>query len=173
MRRLLFYAVISITLLTMPVFGYSQTKNILSGTVTDSSKKPLSFVTIRFFKQNNLQTPLQTTLSKENGAFQFNKPGAGNYTLTFTHTGFAEKKQNITVTADGDMQIDPVELSRTAATLNEVVVKAQRPLVEQADDRIIFNVEDDPATKTETAIDILRKTPFVTVDGEDNIKSEW
>jgi outer membrane receptor protein involved in Fe transport len=34
----------------------------------------------------------------------------------------------------------------------------------------VFNVEDDPATKTETAIDILRKTPFVSVDGEDNIK---
>ena len=41
----------------------------LSGTVTDSRKKPLQFVTVRFFKQNNLQTPLQTTLSKENGAF--------------------------------------------------------------------------------------------------------
>jgi len=31
-------------------------------------------------------------------------------------------------------------------------------------------VEDDPTNKTETAIDILRKTPFITVDGEDNIK---
>jgi hypothetical protein len=67
------------------------------------------------------------------------------------------------------MQIDPVELSRTTGTLTEVVVKTQKPLVEQADDRIVFNVEDDPATKTETAIDILRKTPSVTVDGEDNI----
>lgn len=33
-----------------------------------------------------------------------------------------------------------------------------------------FNVEDDPASKTETAIGILSKAPFVTVDGEDNIK---
>lgn len=68
------------------------------------------------------------------------------------------------------MQIDPVELSKTTGILKEVVVKTQRPLVEQADDRIVFNVEDDPGAKTETAIDILRKTPFVTVDGEDNIK---
>ena len=43
-------------------------------------------------------------------------------------------------------------------------------MVEQSDDKIVFNVEDDPTNKTETAIDILRKTPFVTVDGEDNIK---
>jgi outer membrane receptor protein involved in Fe transport len=170
MRRLLFYIVIPTAMLLMPDHGYSQIKGILSGTVIDSSRKPLSLVTVRFFKQDNLQTPLQTTLSKANGAFQFNKPDPGNYILTFTHTGFAEKKQNITVKPGGDVQIDPVELYRTTGTLKEVVVKAQRPLVEQADDRIVFNVEDDPATKTETAIDILRKTPFVTVDGEDNIK---
>jgi hypothetical protein len=43
-------------------------------------------------------------------------------------------------------------------------------MVEQSDDKIVFNVEDDPTNKSETAIDILRKTPFVSVDGEDNIK---
>jgi len=51
-----------------------------------------------------------------------------------------------------------------------VVVSSQRPMVEQSDDKIVFNIEDDPTNKTETAIDLLRKTPFVTVDGEDNIK---
>ena len=68
------------------------------------------------------------------------------------------------------MEVDRVQLSRATGLLKEVVVTAQRPLVEQSDDKIVFNVEDDPASKTETAIDILRKTPFVTVDGEDNIK---
>ena len=100
-------------MLILPGYGYSQSKSKLSGSVTDSSRKPLSFVTVRFFKQNNLQTPLQTTLSKENGTFQFNKPDTGNYILAFTHTGFAEKKQNFTVKPGSDMQIDPVELSRS------------------------------------------------------------
>ncbi|MFL5746851.1 MAG: outer membrane beta-barrel protein, partial [Niastella sp.] len=40
----------------------------------------------------------------------------------------------------------------------------------QSDEKTVLNVEDDPANKTETALDILRKTPFITVDGEDNIK---
>lgn len=96
-RGLLSYRLILAVLLILPGYSYSQTGAKLSGTVIDSSKKPLSFVSVRFFKQDNLQTPLQTTLSKENGAFQFNKPDTGNYILTFTHTGFAEKKQNITV----------------------------------------------------------------------------
>lgn len=156
-------------LFLLPGYAFSQAAPKLSGTVSDSSK-PLALVTVRIFKQNNT-APLQTTLSKENGSFQFNKPGPGGYVLSFTHTGFAEKRINVTVAAQaGDMQIDPVQLSKVTGLLKEVVVNAQRPMVEQSDDKIVFNVEDDPTNKTETAIDILRKTPFITVDGEDNIR---
>ncbi len=169
MKKFLLAALLLTIFFILPGFVFSQTKMKLSGTVSDSTKS-LSLVTVRIFKKNN-PVALQTTLSKENGSFQLNKPDTGSYILSFTHTGFAEKRINITVAPQaGDMQIDPVQLSRATGTLKEVVVTAQRPMVEQSDDKIVFNVEDDPTNKTETAIDILRKTPFVTVDGEDNIK---
>jgi len=152
----------------LPGFLAAQSKAKLSGTVLDSTKA-LPYVTVRIFKQNN-PAALQTSLSKENGSFQLNKPTEGNYILTFSHTGFVEKKMEISVASAGDMQLDPVQLSRAAGSLKEIIVKTQRPLVEQFDDKVVFNVEDDPSSKTETAIDILRKSPFVTVDGEDNIK---
>lgn len=156
-------------LLVLPCSVFSQTTTILSGTVSDSSK-PLSLVTIRLFKKN-MVAPLQTTLSNDNGSFQFNKPDTGRYVLSFTHTSFAEKRVEVTVgTTAGDMTIEPVQLIKATGMLKEVTVKTQRPLVEQSDDKIVFNVEDDPASRSETAIDILRKTPFVTVDGEDNVK---
>lgn len=107
--------------------------------VSDSSK-PMSLVTVRLFKKNNT-APLQTTFSKENGSFQLNKPDTGNYILSFTHTGFAEKQINIMVPSKtGDMQIDPVQLGRATGLLKEVVVSAQRPMMEQSDDKIVFNV---------------------------------
>jgi len=169
MKKFLLSALLPAVLLILPGYVFSQTKPKLSGIVADSSK-PLALVTVRIFKKNN-PTPLQTVLSKENGGFQINKPDTGNYILSFTHTGFAEKQIIITVTSQpGDMLINPVQLSRATGILKEVVVKSQRPMVEQSDDKIVFNVEDDPSSKTETAIDILRRTPFVTVDGEDNIK---
>ncbi|MEP7375157.1 MAG: outer membrane beta-barrel protein [Chitinophagaceae bacterium] len=169
MRKFLLSSILAALLFFLPGYVFAQTKMKLSGTISDSTK-PLSLVTIRIFKKIN-QPPLQTTLSKENGSFQFNKPDTGNYTLSFTHTGFAEKQISVTVSsAAGDITIDPVRLSKAAGLLKEVTVTAQRPMVEQSDDKIVFNVEDDPTNKTETAIDILRKTPFVSVDGEDNIK---
>lgn len=169
MKKFLLPALVATILLIMPGYGAAQTTPKLTGAISDSSK-PLALVTVRIFKKNNT-IPLQTTLSKENGSFQLNRPDTGSYMLSFTHTGFAEKRVPITVTAQaGDMQIPPVQLSKETGMLKEVVVNAQRPMVEQSDDKIVFNVEDDPTNKTETAIDILRKTPFITVDGEDNIK---
>jgi outer membrane receptor protein involved in Fe transport len=169
MKQLIPFFIVPAFLFIMPRYLFAQTPLKLSGSVSDSSK-PLPFVTIRLFKINNTK-PLQTVLSNEQGRFQFNKPDTGNYVLSFTHTGYAEKKINIIVAAaGGDMPIDAVQLSKTTGMMKEVVVTSQRPMVEQSDDKTVLNVEDDPANKTETAIDILRKTPFITVDGEDNIK---
>ncbi len=169
MRRIAISLLLPVLLFILPATVFSQAKIKLSGTVSDSTK-PLALVTVRLFKADN-QPPLQTTLSKDNGGFEFNKPAAGNYVLSFTHTGFAEKRINITVSTEPTgMQVDAVQLSKATGTLQGVTVKSVRPMIEQSDDKVVFNVEDDPATKTETALDILRKTPFVTVDGEDNIK---
>jgi outer membrane receptor for ferrienterochelin and colicin len=54
--------------------------------------------------------------------------------------------------------------------LGDVTVTATRPLVEQQDDRLVYNVEDDPSAKSESASDILRKTPYVNVDGDGAIQ---
>ncbi len=169
MKGFLLPAILLTALFLVPGHAFTQNKMKLSGSVSDSSK-PLALVTVRIFKKIN-EAPLQTTLSNENGRFQFNKVDTGKYVLAFSHTGFAAKQITISVTSQAtDIQIDPVQLSRATGMLKEVVVNSQRPMVEQSDDKIVFNVEDDPTNKTETAIDILRKTPFVTVDGEDNIK---
>src|SRR5258705_3228730 len=129
MRKFLLSALLFATLVILPRSVFSQTKMKLSGIFSDSSK-PLALVTVSIFSKKNT-APLQTTLSKENGSFQFNKPDTGSYILSFTHTGFAEKRINIIVASQpGDMQVDPVQLSRATGILKEVVVNSQRPLVE-------------------------------------------
>ncbi len=148
----------------------SAQKNIVTGTVTDSINKALPFVSIQLVRPSNLQLLLQSGISKEDGSYQMNVNDTGSYVLRFSHLGFVRFELVISVQAGKTLQLEPVQLKKSTASLAEVVVKKARPLVEQGDDRIIFNVEDDPASKSETAIDLLRKAPFVTVDGEDNIK---
>ena len=54
--------------------------------------------------------------------------------------------------------------------LEGVTVKAQRQLIKQDIDRIGYDVQADEESKTQTVLDMLRKVPMVTVDGEENIK---
>src|SRR5687768_15603382 len=126
MKKMFPMFILPVILFMMSGHLFSQTPLQLSGTVSDSTK-PLGFATVRIFKINNTK-PLQTALSNEQGRFQFNKPDTGNYILSFSHTGYTEKKVNITVTtAAGNMQIDPVQLSKTTGMMKEVVVTSQRP----------------------------------------------
>ncbi|MCH5307755.1 MAG: TonB-dependent receptor [Prevotella sp.] len=53
--------------------------------------------------------------------------------------------------------------------LKEVTVTTQRQLIKQEIDRIGYNVQADAEAKTQTVMDMLRKVPMVTVDGQDNI----
>ena len=53
--------------------------------------------------------------------------------------------------------------------LEGVVIKAQRQLIKQEIDRIGYDVQADEESKTQTVMDMLRKVPMVTVDGQDNI----
>ena len=54
--------------------------------------------------------------------------------------------------------------------LQGVEVVKQKSLVKSDIDKITYNIEDDPDSKSNTVIEMLRKVPMVTVDGEDNIQ---
>ena len=61
---------------------------------------------------------------------------------------------------------DSIPLS---VNLDGVTVSAQRQLIKQDIDRIGYDVQADNDSKTLTTLDMLRKVPLVTIDGEDNI----
>jgi len=54
--------------------------------------------------------------------------------------------------------------------LDEVVVTAQKPLVQANGEKVSYNVDEDPASKTSNVLEMLRKVPSVTVDGQDKIQ---
>ena len=70
-------------------------------------------------------------------------------------------------------QNDSTSVQNDSITWNQelegVVIKAQKQLIKQEIDRIAYDVQADEESKTLTVLDMLRKVPMVTVDGQDNI----
>ena len=67
--------------------------------------------------------------------------------------------------------IDLVEIlaQDQVETLQAGTVTAMRPLVKMEVDKMIYNVAEAVDAKTSTVLDMLRKVPMVSVDGQDNI----
>ena len=78
------------------------------------------------------------------------------------------------VASSASAQTDSTKVQNDSITWNKelegVTVKAQRQLIKQDIDRVGYDVQADEESKTLTVLDMLRKVPMVTVDGEDNIK---
>lgn len=54
--------------------------------------------------------------------------------------------------------------------LPEISIVAAKPLIKAEVDKTTYSVAEDPDSKTYTLLEMLRKVPMVTVDGEDNVK---
>ena len=55
-------------------------------------------------------------------------------------------------------------------TLDEVVVAQRRKLIKNDIDKLTYDVQHDKTAQTKTTLEILKKIPLVTVDGQENIR---
>ena len=73
-------------------------------------------------------------------------------------------------TAGSILDLGKMLISDAKNELKGVEVVAQKPLVKADIDKLEYDIENDPDSKSNTILEMLRKVPLVTVDGEDNIK---
>lgn len=66
------------------------------------------------------------------------------------------------------LALDSIE-AKWEKMIDEVTVVAHRPVVKFTTDKVNYRVKDDPDSKTQTVLEMLRKVPMVTVDGKSNI----
>jgi len=53
--------------------------------------------------------------------------------------------------------------------LKEVNVKKERPVIQKKADRIIYDLKADPESKGNNMLMMMRKVPYLSVDGDDNL----
>jgi len=155
----------SISLLAQSVPNSITVKGIA---IDSTTNKELDFVTVAL-QDPQTKVPVKSMLTKEDGSFELSAPAGKNYQLVLAFVGYATKIINITKT-NGETDAGKILLKVTASALNEVSITGVKPLVKREVDRIAYNVQSDPESKAITALDMMRKVPMLSVDGNDNIK---
>ncbi len=139
----------------------------IKGIVADSvTKKGLDFITVGLKTEEKIL--VRSVPTKSDGSFSFPAIKAGSYSLTIIAVGY--KPKNVVVNAIVDQNLETIYISEQTTQLNTVVITADKPLITQEVDRIGYDVQADPESKTENVLDMLRKVPMVSIDADDNIQ---
>lgn len=143
----------------------------VKGEVVDSVGTGEAFATIRIFKSDNKAKPVRLGTTDANGIFSQSVIEPGKYSISISSVGKTTLDKEFEI-SKGKLTFDfgKLVIKDAATSLGEVTVTAQRPLIKQEIDRLSYDVQADDESKTSTIFDMLKKVPYVTVDGQENIK---
>ncbi|MCX2450094.1 TonB-dependent receptor [Pedobacter sp. PLR] len=151
-------------------FGQTSAKYQIKGVVADSvTKTPLPMVTVRLRKAN--QEIIQIMVTREDGSFKFPAVMAASYSLSVEAIGYALK----TIPVDSlAFKMQTINLQRIypgdkTVGLKEVAITGSRPVIRRKADRIIYDLKADPESKNNNVLTMMRKIPYLSVDGDDNL----
>ena len=109
--------------------------------------------------------------SNKQGQFVFEGIANGKYLVSATAVGYQKIVSNgfeLTSTQQ-NVQLPALVLTPLSKNLADVTVTARKPLVEQQIDRTIVNVDASITNIGTSALEVLEKSPGVTVDRDGNI----
>lgn len=143
----------------------------IKGTVVDSlTHEGEPYVTIRVYKKASEEHPTAMFVTDLSGAFSHTVKGSGDYLISFRSMGRRPIVRPIRLSkAVATLNLDTLLIQDDAHLLKNVEIVAQKPLVKMETDKMSYDVQADVDSKTNTVLDMLRKVPMVTVDGQDNI----
>ncbi|HCN84357.1 MAG TPA: TonB-dependent receptor, partial [Sphingobacteriaceae bacterium] len=167
-------SLITIILLSITTFSlFAQTAPVaysLKGIAIDSvTNKPAEYVTITL--KNNAKQVIRTAATKADGFFNFEKLVPGKYTLSVISIGYRPKTIPVDLTDNTKQAIElgNIFISPQNNQLAAVSITGSRPIVKQEIDRISYDLEADPESKGSTVMEMMRKVPMLSVDGDDNV----
>lgn len=152
------------------LYGQTATGVISGAVVDDQSGKAAEFATVMLFRQAD-SSLVKGDLADANGAFRFESLENDIYYLHVTMVGYADLAvPDLQLEAsNATIDLGTLRLGETAHQLTEVVVAAKRPFVQRQADKLVVNVENSSVAVGNNALEVLRRSPGVSVDNNDNI----
>ena len=169
--RKLHNILIVICLFALPIFTFAQSPNgKIVGTVKDGLGKPISGATVTLLKAKD-SSLAKVSVAGKDGKYEFEKVVYGRYLVSVTATEHTRNLSPVFEISESNPEITlkAIELSSRVKSLGEVTVVAKRPLIEQKIDRTVVNVEASITNAGTNALEVLEKSPGISVDKDGNI----
>jgi outer membrane receptor protein involved in Fe transport len=110
-------------------------------------------------------------VSGKDGKYDFDKIPDGSYLISTSSAGLEKSFSSPFTLNESNQQVQVAALQMVAAAkgLGEVTVTAKRPFIETKIDKTVVNVDASPTNAGATAMEVLEKSPGISVDNDGNI----
>ena len=143
----------------------------ISGRVFDSkSGKAVEYATVAVLKASD-SSMVAGTISQSNGSFT-TKAAYGSYIVRVSFMGYTTyfHPKNVVLTAKSpSANLGKILITPGTMMMDEVVVSAERTMVEYQLDKRVVNVDKNLVTSGGTATEVLQNVPSVSVDNDGNV----
>lgn len=140
----------------------------VSGSVKDDAGKAVSGATISLLRVKD-SSVVKFGVSSGSGEYAFTGVAAGSYRINASYTGLQTVYSDVFSVSGADVKVPGMQLAKITSNLGNVTVTARKPVVEVKADKMIVNVEQTINAIGSDALELLRKSPGVTVDKDENL----
>lgn len=146
----------------------SQSNSKIVGKLVDQSKVEVMYASVALILEDS--TIVNSDITTIDGDFKIEQVSAGTYKLRIDHIEYNSYTTASFTIAPNETKVIPViVLEFSINELGEVVVTYRKPLIEIKADKLIFNVSASPSASGTNGLDLLKKSPGVSVDMDNNI----
>lgn len=150
--------------------GMAKTPSTVSGNVKEAGGEPAQFANIILMHAQD-SSIVKGAYSTESGNFSFENVEPGSYIVLVSQMGNKFYTSPFMVKeGEQETHIGNISLPKSEVSLKEVNVSAYKPFIEHRIDQTIVNVENSIVDAGGTALEVLQRSPGITVDNEGNIR---
>lgn len=168
MRRILTISILCV----ITGFSFAQPAPVvenLAVTVVNDQQQVLADATVELLRSSD-SSLVKAALTDSNGVAVFTQLNAGTYLLHITSVNYSGQYiGGIQWPLNSGENMPKVVLFRNNASLQGVTVTARKPFIQQLPGKTVINVEAAITNAGTTALEVLEKSPGVTVDKDGNI----
>ena len=140
----------------------------ISGVIKDEPGNPVPASTVFLYKAAD-SSLVKMSVGNGEGFYELISIKPGKYFLKVSSVGFQNNYSTLFEYNGNDFTAPTIILSKSIGRLNNIVITAKKPTIEVKADKIIFNVENNINATGLDGMELLRQSPGVLVDQDDNI----
>jgi iron complex outermembrane recepter protein len=141
----------------------------VTGVVKDQQGKGLEKSTVSLLNAKD-SSVVKLAVTSTEGRFSITANKSGSFLVSASHVGLATVYSKVfELSGSGDVSLGDITISKSTGDLKGVTVSSQKPMIEIRADKTVLNVEGTINATGSDALELLRKSPGVLLDKDDNL----